>query len=266
MTAAPPVGRFGQFLITAAREVTDDDVALVGFHWPMVATRIARLTHAPNVTAVYESGVVETVLTPELPTSPADLRAAAGSAYCGSSTDALFAWLGRGRVTRTLLEAPIVDRRGNVNTTVVGPYDRPAVRMPGSGGGTELASMGRGLTLLTASQDPRSFPERVDYITSPGYLRAPGDRQRYGYPDDRGPRTLITPLGRFCIDDTDGVRVEAVHEGVTTRDLRACFRWLDAAPPKVLPVLPAPTAAEVNALAQVLDSARRSHYRLPPVT
>lgn len=134
---------FESFLVTAAREFVDGEVTFVGFHWPMLAARIARRTHAPDLVVVYECGVVEDTETPVLATSPSDLRAAVGSPYAGSSLDALYGWLGRGRVTRTFLEAPIVDRRGNVNTTVVGSYDAPRVRISGSGGGTELAALGR---------------------------------------------------------------------------------------------------------------------------
>jgi glutaconate CoA-transferase, subunit B len=186
---------FEQFLLTAAREFEDGDVCFVGFHWPMVAARIARRLHAPNLIVIYENGVVEDGLTPELSTSPSDLRAAVGAAVWAGTIDALYGWLGRGRVERTVLEAPIVDRRGNVNTTVVGSYDQPRVRLPGSGGGTELGSLGRGLTLLCSRTHRRSFPHLVDYITSPGYLAAPGQRARMGYPADRGPQVLVTQHG-----------------------------------------------------------------------
>ena len=111
---------FEQFLLTAAREFEDGDVCSVGFHWPMVAARIARRLHAPNLIVIYENGVVEDGLTPELSTSPSDLRAAVGAAVWAGTIDALYGWLGRGRVERTVLEAPIVDRRGNVKASVYG--------------------------------------------------------------------------------------------------------------------------------------------------
>lgn len=254
---------FEMFLLSAAREYTEDEVSFVGFHYPMLASRIARRCHAPNLVVVYECGIVEDHDNGIMATSPSDLRSAVGSAYCGSSLDALYGWLGRGRVGRTVLEAPIVDRRGNVNTTVVGDYHVPTVRLPGSGGGTELAAFGRGLVLLCSSTSRRSFPAAVDYITSPGYLAAPGDRTRYGYPDGTGPQVLITPLGRFTIDDQTGIAADAIHEGMEWAQVRECFAWLPADQPDGVRRLPPPTAEEVKAVRSVLEDARTNHYTFP---
>lgn len=253
---------FEQFLVTSAREFDEDDVCFVGFHWPMVAARIARRCHAPGLVVVYEGGVVEDTLTPELSTSPSDLRAAVGSPMTTGSLDALYSWLGRGRVTRTFLEAPNVDSRGNVNTSVIGDYLRPTVRMPGSGGGTELGSFGRGLTLMSPSTDARNFPVSVDYVTSPGYLDRPGRRAELGYPVDRGPRMLITPLGRFAVDDARGVTLRALHPGVSVDDVRACMPWIqiDETEPEQIAE---PTPAELSATRRVLNEATAMHYVLP---
>lgn len=251
---------FERFLLTAAKEFRNGDICFIGFHWPMVAARIARRLHAPDLVCVYEAGVIEDSLTPELSTSPSDLRSAVGAAYCGGAIDALYGELGSGVVERTVLEAPIVDRRGNVNTSVVGSYDQPRVRLPGSGGGTELGALGRGLTLLCGSVHPRSFPLRVDYITSPGHLDAAGQRERLGYPVGRGPKVLITPLGRFVIDDTDGVQADAVHEGVSAADLSSAMTWLSE---PTTTQLPDATADEIDVVRAVLDEARASGYRLP---
>ncbi|MEV7230743.1 CoA-transferase [Polymorphospora sp. NPDC051019] len=253
---------FEWFLINAAREFRDGEVTFVGFHWPMVAARIARHLHAPDLVVVYECGIVEDRLTPQLSTSPSDLRAAVGAPMCGGSMDALYSWLGRGRVARTFLEAPIVDRRGNVNTTVVGDYDRPTVRLPGSGGGTELGSLGRGLVLLSTGDRARAYPERVDYVTSPGHLSGPGERERLGYPAGRGPEVLLTPLGRLTFDSREGFVPAALRPGVSWQEARACFRWLREEPGE-LSELPEPTAEEVAATRHVLREAREMRYRLP---
>jgi acyl CoA:acetate/3-ketoacid CoA transferase beta subunit len=264
--AMTPATLFERFLITSARELVDGEVAFVGFHWPMVASRIARRLHAPDLVVVFEGGVIEDRETPELSTSPSDLRAAVGAPMVTGSIDALYGQLASGRVVRTMLEAPIVDRRGNVNTSVVGDYDRPKVRLPGSGGGTELGSFGRGLTLMSSSTDARSFPERVDYITSPGYLEAPGMRRRLGYPADRGPKVLITPLGRFTLDDVLGIRAESVHPGVDASAVAACFPWMRLDTSVPLPDLPEPTSEEVSVTRDVLREARATRYRLPEAT
>jgi acyl CoA:acetate/3-ketoacid CoA transferase beta subunit len=260
---ADTLSRFELFLLTAAREYDESLLTFVGFHWPMVAARIARRLGADNLVVVYECGVVEDSMTPELSTSPSDLRAAVGSPYAGTSMDALFGWLGRGRVAKTMLEAPIVDSRGNVNTTIVGDYDSPRVRLPGSGGGTELASLGKGLTLLCASEDPRSFPDRVDYITSPGFLAAPGERAGYGYPADTGPGVLITPLGRFGLHDDRPAEVLGLHQGVAIDEVRACMPWVRTEVDSSVALLPAPSDEEVDAVRAVLAESRLTHYALP---
>jgi glutaconate CoA-transferase subunit B len=170
--------------------------------------------------------------------------------------------MGRGRVTRTFLEAPIVDRRGNVNTTVIGDYDQPTVRLPGSGGGTELGSLGRGLTLMCNSVNARSFPEKVDYVTSPGHLGAAGDRDRLGYPHGRGPGVLVTPLGRLGFREGQGFTPTGFHRGVSWDDLSACFRWLPAVSVAEIGEIADPTPAELAATRHVLREARTNRYRL----
>jgi glutaconate CoA-transferase subunit B len=254
---------FERFLLTASREYRDGEVCFVGFHWPMLASRIARRLHAPEIVVVYETGIVEDRETPELPTSPTDLRCAVDAPMLAGSADALFGWLNSGRVERTFLDAPIVDRRGNVNTTVVGDYGSPRVRLAGSGGGTELASAGRELTLLCSSIDARSFPERVDYVTSPGYLSGPGERRRLGYRDGTGPKTLITPLGAFAFSD-EGFSVRALHQDVEWAEVTAAFDgWLAGPPHPHVERLPDPTAEELEVVRGVVAEALRSRYRLP---
>jgi len=253
-------GWFERLLISGARLLSDGDVAFVGFHWPMLIARVARRLSAPHLIVLYEDGIVEDELTPVLPTSPSDLAAASGSPSCAGSFDALYMWLGGGRVDWTLLEAPIVDRRGNVNTTAIGNYERPAVRLPGSGGGAELASFGRGLVLVSASLSPRSYPERVDYITSPGYLDEHGERQRSGYREGSGPRLLLNPLGVFEFSGEE-LHAQALHHDVTQDDVRSCFGWeIEVGNPGRLPP-PSPT--ELMAARQVIDEARSRQYRIP---
>lgn len=254
--------RFEQMFLTGARRIKDGAVLFVGFHWPMLMSRIARRLHAPNIVVVYENGIVEDRLTPVLPTSPCDLRAAEQASVCAGSLEALYMWLGSGRVQMTLVEAAIVDRFGNVNTTAVGPYLQPKVRLPGSGGGTELSSLGRDLLLVSASLNPRSYPERVDYITSPGYLSGAKERTRLGYKPGTGPKTLINPLGMFRFDDNGEMYGAALHAGVTPEEIRATFTW----PIRVqedYEVLPVPTANELQVIRQELAHANERYYLLP---
>lgn len=261
MTTGGDPTPFERTLVTAARLVEPHGVHFVGFHWPMLAMRIARRLHAPHASVVYENGIVEDRLTPVLPTSPSDLTSAEGASTCATSVEALYMWLGAGRVDIAMLDAPIVDRRGNVNTTVVGDYRRPRVRLAGSGGGTELASMGRAVLLISSSVNPRSYPEEVDYITSPGYLRERGDRERLGYKPGTGPRWLVNPLGRFRFVDEE-VAVDALHPGVEPDDVRAAFGWPIEVPEDPAR-LPEPSADELQATRAVLAEARERLYRLP---
>jgi glutaconate CoA-transferase subunit B len=175
--------------------------------------------------------------------------------------DALYMWLASGRVETTVLEAPIVDRYGNVNTTAVGPYARPKVRLPGSGGGTELGSLGRGLMLVNASTNRRSYPERVDYVTSPGYLGGAREREALGYKRGTGPRVLVNPLGICRFDDNGEMYLAALHAGVNASDARASFGWPIRAGD--VEVLPEPTEDELNVVRQELDHAKQRYYLLP---
>lgn len=257
-----PATRFEQFLYTGAKCVRPDDVVFVGFHWPMLMARIARRLFAPNLCVVYENGIVEDRLTPVFPTSPCDLTAAVGSPACVGSIDALYMWLGAGRVGMTMLEAAIVDRFGNVNTTAVGPYRSPKVRLPGSGGGTELGSLGRGLLLVSASTNPRSYPDRVDYITSPGYLRGRAEREAAGYKPGTGPQALVSPLGLFRFDEGGEMFACALHDGVSANDVRASFGWpirVDAQPEP----LPAPDAHALEIIRNEVAHAKERAYLMP---
>lgn len=254
--------RFEQMFLTGARRIKDGAVLFVGFHWPMLMSRIARRLHAPNIVVVYENGIVEDRLTSVLPTSPCDLASAEQATTCAGSLEALYMWLGAGRVEMTLVEAAIVDRYGNVNTTAVGPYLQPKVRLPGSGGGTELSSLGRDLMLVSASVNKRSYPASVDYITSPGYLSGAQERRRLGYKPGTGPKTLVNPLGIFRFDANGEMYAAALHSGVTPDEVRATFGW----PIKVqsdYEVLAAPNADELKVIHEELAHAKSRCYLLP---
>ncbi len=254
--------RFEQMLVTGARLLGNDVVAFVGFHWPMLIARIARRLHAPNMTVVYENGIVEDRLTSVFPTSPCDLTAAENAPVCVGSVEALYMWLGAGRVTMTLLEAAVVDRYGNVNTTAIGPYSRPVVRLPGSGGGTELASLGRNLLLISASTSRRSYPSQVDYVTSPGYLTGRKVRSDLGYKKDTGPKMLLNPFGIFKYDEGGEMYAAQLHNDVTQEEVAAAFDWpirIEAGSGAI----PVPTAAELMIVQAEIAHAKTRLYSMP---
>ena len=253
---------FERMLITGANRIVDGAVLFVGFHWPMLMARVARRLHAPNIIVVYENGIVEDCLTSIFPTSPCDLTAAELATTCAGSLEALYMWLSAGRVRMTMLEAAIVDRYGNVNTTSVGPYLHPKVRLPGSGGGTELSSLGRDLFLVSASTNRRSYPDRVDYITSPGYLGGGGERERLGYKPGTGPQTLVNPLGVFRFNDSGEMYAAALHPGVGPEQVRASFGW-----PTTIAndhaTLPEPSEDQLAVTREEIAHARSRSYLLP---
>ena len=256
--------QFEQLLFTGAGLVKDGTVVFVGFHWPMLMARIARRLHAKNVTVVYENGIVEDRLTSVFPTSPCDLASAEDATTCAGSIEALYMWLGAGRVQMTMLEAAIVDRFGNVNTTALGSYLTPKVRLPGSGGGTELGSLGRDLLLVSASVNKRSYPDRVDYITSPGYLDGRAERERLGYKPGTGPQLLVNPLGIFGFDEIGQMHPTALHCGVGPEDVKNAFSWpIDVS--RACSVLPEPGNSELAVIRQEIINAQQRAYSLPSI-
>src|SRR5256885_15534593 len=181
--------------VTAARQLADGAVCFVGMGLPSAACNLARRTHAPDLVLIYESGTVGA--RPEvLPLSIGDGELA-DTADCVVSLPEVFThYLQRGRVDVGFLGAAQIDRYGNLNTTVIGSYSHPTVRLPGSGGAPEIAAHAREV-LVIMKQSPRSFVARVDFLTSCGFLGGSGERGRAGFPG-RGLQAAITGLGVPC--------------------------------------------------------------------
>jgi len=178
-----------RFVALAAREIADGQVCFVGIGVPSLAAITAKRTHAPDCVLIYESGAVDTrPPTPPLSTgSPSVVADAAMLTSCLG----VFAMLQRGVFDVGMLSAAQVDRLGNLNSTVLGSYDRPKVRLVGSGGAHDIAVLARDLMIMMP-HEPRRFVEKVDFVTSPG-LTGPGIRRKRG----GGPRLLLTPRARF---------------------------------------------------------------------
>src|SRR5881397_3936204 len=190
----------------AARELRDREVVFVGIGLPNLACNLARATHAPNLVLIYESGAVGAV--PErLPVSIGDPALVTGSLMVCSMADVFQCILQNGRIEVGFLGGAQVDRYGNINTTVIGPYGHPKVRLPGSGGAAEIAIHAR-RTLIVAKLGPRAFPERVDFVTSPGQRCAGRGRRELGMPG-AGPGKVITDKGILEADEGSGKMVLA---------------------------------------------------------
>ena len=209
--------------VVASRALTDETVCFVGIGLPSTAANLARLTHAPRTVLVYESGTIGS--------KPATLPLSIGDGELAETADAvvpvpeIFAyWLQGGRIDVGFLGAAQIDRLGNLNSTVIGDYERPKVRLPGAGGAPEIAAMA-GEVIVIIRQSPRTFVERLDFLTSVGYGVTPGDRERLGMPG-RGPTIVITDLGVLRPDpETRELTLTQVHPGVSKDRAREQTGW-----------------------------------------
>lgn len=205
----------------AARELRDGEVVFVGIGLPNVACNLARATHAPNLVLIYESGAVGAV--PErLPVSIGDPALVTGSLMVSSMADVFQLMLQNGRIDVGFLGGAQIDRFGNINTTVIGPYERPTVRLPGSGGAAEIATHAK-RTLVINRLDPRAFPADVDFVTSPGHRYRGRPRAELGLPG-AGPVRVITDYGILDADAGELV-LSALFPGATVDDVRSRVGW-----------------------------------------
>jgi glutaconate CoA-transferase, subunit B len=229
----------------AARALRDGMTCFVGIGLPSVAANLARATHAPGLVLIYESGTIGA--------KPGWLPLSIGDGILAETADTVVSvpeifnyWLQPGRIDAGFLGAAQIDRYGNINTTVVGPYDDPKARLPGAGGASEIAASCREV-IVVARQSPRSFVERVDFVTSVGYGQGPGDRERLGL-TGAGPQKVITDLGILEPDpQTCELTLTGVFPGVDVTDVKARTGWPLAVSDSVA-VLPPPSPAELTAL------------------
>ena len=236
----------------AARELVDGEVVFVGIGLPNLACNLARATHAPHLVLIYESGAVG-AQPARLPVSIGDPALVTGSLMVCGMADVFQLMLQNGRIAVGFLGGAQIDRYGNINTTVIGPYERPAVRLPGSGGAAEIA-IHAGRTLVVAQLSPRAFPERVDFITSPGH-GAGASRRQLGMPG-AGPVKVITDKAVLEVDEATGELVlAALYPGVEASDVRARVGWALACRPRLGHVAP-PDATALRLLRDVLDPER----------
>jgi glutaconate CoA-transferase subunit B len=209
-------------ICAAANELHDDDVVFVGIGLPSLACNLARATHAPNLMLIYESGTIGT--RPErIPLSIGDPALVTGALMVAPMTDVFQLLLQRGHIDVGFLGAAQIDRHGNINTTVIGSYAKPKVRLPGSGGAAEIATHAKRVLVVT-KLDKRAFPAKVDFITSPGdrVSRVITDKCIFDR-DARGGELVLSAL-------FPGIRVDEVRSNVDW-DLRAASEIVVAPQP-----------------------------------
>lgn len=231
--------------VAAARRLRDGGSCFVGIGLPSVAANLARRTHAPGLVLVYESGTIGAK--PDRPPLSIGDGVLADTADAVVSVPEIFNyWLQPGRIDVGFLGAAQIDRFANINTTVIGPYNDPKVRLPGAGGAPEIATSCREVTVVVR-QSRRTFVDRVDFVTSVGFGSGPGDRERLGLRGS-GPRTVITDLGILEPDpDTCELVLTHLHPGVTLDEARAATGWALAAAPGLRETAP-PAPEELAAL------------------
>jgi len=242
--------------IAAARALRNEDVCFVGIGLPSAAANLARLTHAPGITLVYESGTIATK--PDvLPLSIGDGELCDTALTTVSVPEMFRYWVQGGRITVGFLGGAQIDRFANLNTTVVGPYDEPEVRLPGGGGAPEIA-ISCGEIFIIMRQSPRSFVQKLDFVTSLGHGEGGDARARLGV-KTKGPTKLVTDLAVFEPDaETREMTVVSIHPGVTRERVQDNTGW----PPRFAAQVgetPIPTAEELTVLRELNARTARAH-------
>lgn len=260
MNAQVPFTAAEMMTVAASRLLRNGDVCFVGIGLPSAAANLARLTHAPGVVLIYESGPIGAK--PDvLPLSIGDGSLAETADTVVSTSEIFRYWLQGGRVTVGFLGAAQIDRFANINTTVIGDYAHPQVRLPGAGGAPEIAACA-GKVILVLRQSARAFVERVDFITSVGHLDGGESRKRLGLPG-QGPVAVVTDLCLMVPDAvTRELTVTHLHPGVGAENVRAATGWklrfADA-----VKETPTPTDLELDTLRQLQRRTALAHGRAP---
>jgi glutaconate CoA-transferase subunit B len=244
--------------VAAARQLGNDCVCFVGIGLPSAACNLARLTHAPDIVLIYESGTLGT--RPDvLPLSIGDGKLAATASCVIPLPDVFSDYLQAGRVDVGFLGAAQIDRYGNLNSTVIGPYDRPTTRLPGAGGAPEIATHAR-RTFVMLKASKRSFVERLDFRTSAGFLDGGDSREQSGAPGG-GPVSVITDFGVLAPAPVSReLELVALYEGASLDEACAAVGWPLKVAASVAKVAP-PTAIELDTLRALHARTRAAHSR-----
>jgi glutaconate CoA-transferase, subunit B len=240
-----------QMIISAARQIQDYEAVYVGVGLPMVAALLAKYTHAPHCTIVIENGIVRT--------GEFQLPAATDTVGSQAMSDQLvslnyISYLGQaGFINLGFLGAGQIDKHGNINDTVIGDYRNPVYRFQGSGGANDVISFCK-RTCVVVRQSKRRFPDKVDFITCPGYLDGqPGKRESVGMPAGTGPKAVVTDLGCYIFENGEMV-LKSVHTacGVTMEKIKEEIGWDLKISPDLKDTVP-PTDEELHALREKAD-------------
>jgi len=255
MTEAAAFTQSEMMIVAAARALEGQRVCFVGVGLPNIAVNLAQRTVAPDLELVYEAGVFG-ARPQRLPLSIGDPTIVTGSTAVVSMLELFGYYLQGGLIDVGFLGAAQIDRFGNINTTVIGDYEHPTTRLPGSGGACEIAINARQVFVIMR-QSRRSFVETIDFRTSPGNLGGAEQSERIrreGGWLGRGPSVVVTDLGIYHFDETGEMRLDSLHPAATLADARATIGWdLKVAEPPAH--TPPPTADELRLIREDLDPA-----------
>lgn len=247
---APNFNMMEMMICSAARFLEDGKIAAVGTGAPCAAAMLAQKTISPNLVVVFEAGGIAPIM-PQMPISIADSRTyfrAIMASGVGETMDTCC----RGMVDYTFLGGAQIDKYGNLNTTCIGEHGKPKVRFPGSGGANDFASLCWRTMILTPHVKAR-FVEKLDFLTTPGYLTGPGAREAAGLPANCGPYKIITNLALMGFDEeTKAMRVEALAPGATIEQVIESTGFELIVPGKIEAIEP-PSETELRILREEVD-------------
>jgi glutaconate CoA-transferase, subunit B len=233
-------------IVASSRQLAGERVCFVGVGPPNIACNLAKRTVAPDLELVYESGVFGAVPA-RLPLSIGDPTLVTGAALVTNQFELFAYYLQAGLIDVGFLGASQIDRYGNINTTVIGEYDTPKVRLPGSGGACEIAINAKKVFVIMP-QSKRSFVERIDFTTSPGHL---GGKRPPGW--GGGPSVVVTNLGVYRFAEGSGeMELASLHPGVSLEEVRDNTSWDIRVAPD-LTETPPPTSEELRLIREELD-------------
>lgn len=234
--------------VCGSRQIRNGDVVFIGTGLPLIAAMLAKKTHAPRAKIVYEAGFIDSNAK-DIAFSIADSRLGYQAAAAIGIIETLGLMLQGGHVDVGFVGAAQIDEYGNINTTCIGNFDRPTVRLPGSGGGNDIISSAKRIVVIM-THEKRKMVKKLDYLTSPGFLNGPGAREKVGLLGG-GPSLVVTNLCQMDFDPkTKRMRLATIHPGVTIQQVMENSGF-DLITPEDVPSTDLPTCKELRLLREI---------------
>ncbi len=203
--------------VCGSRQIKNGEVVFIGTGLPLIAAMLAKKTHAPRAKIVYEAGFIDSNAK-DIALSIADSRLGYKAAAAIGLIETLGLMLQGGHVDVGFVGAAQIDEYGNINTTYIGSFEKPTVRLPGSGGGNDIISSAKRIIVIMP-HEKRKMVKKLDYLTSPGFLDGPGAREKAGLLGG-GPSLVVTNLCQMDFDpETKRIRLATIHPGVTIQQI-----------------------------------------------